>query len=142
MRFPLNNFNFEVPINDDLGAFGVIRKFDRHTGVDLYCENGDEVYAMEDGEVVAIEWFTGEPVGMPWWNDTKAIAIKGKSGILNYCELIPLIGIKVGDKVIEGKSQDVIHSEGTNYAELKQVEGGQFDYWYGGYFYAKDQLAL
>ncbi len=103
MKFPLNNFKYEIPINDDLGAFGVIRKFDRHTGIDLYCQPNDEVYAIENGEIVAIEWFTGEPVGMPWWNDTMAIAVKGDSGTINYCELIPLNGLKVGDKISEGQ---------------------------------------
>ena len=41
-----------------------------HTGVDLYCNEGDEVRAMCDGQIVAIEWFTGPSVQMPWWNDT------------------------------------------------------------------------
>jgi murein DD-endopeptidase MepM/ murein hydrolase activator NlpD len=103
MKFPLKNFKYEIPTHEDLGGFGVVRKFDNHTGVDLYCENGDEVIAMEDGEVVAIEWFTGEPVGMPWWNDTMAIAIKGKSGTINYCELIPKEDLKVGSEVTEGQ---------------------------------------
>lgn len=103
MKFPLKNYKYEIPTQEDLGAFGRTRKFDTHTGIDLYCENGDEVIAMEDGEIVAIEWFTGEPVGMPWWNNTKAIAIKGNSGIINYCELIPIEGLVVGNLVTEGQ---------------------------------------
>jgi murein DD-endopeptidase MepM/ murein hydrolase activator NlpD len=102
MRFPLNDYNYQIPTGEDLGAFGVFRKFDRHTGVDLYCQQGDDVLAMEDGEIIAIEWFTGPSVNMPWWNDTLAVSVKGESGIINYCELLPNPALKVGDKITEG----------------------------------------
>jgi hypothetical protein len=39
---------------------------------------------------------------MPWWNNTKAIAINGKSGVINYGEVVPHENLKVGDKVKEG----------------------------------------
>lgn len=103
MRFPLNNYLYNIPLNNDLGAFGVIRKFDIHTGVDLYCFENDEVFAMEDGEIVGIEWFTGEIVGMPWWNNTMAVAVKGKHGVINYCELFPADGLVLGTKIQEGQ---------------------------------------
>jgi len=100
--FPLKNYKYEIPIGNELGAFGVTRKHDIHTGVDLYCNEGDEVFAIEDGEVVAIEWFTGEKVQMPWWNNTQAIAIKSRSGTINYGEVIANETLKVGDIVNEG----------------------------------------
>ncbi len=40
--FPLKNYKHNIPIGIEFGAFGVIRKFDVHTGVDLYCNNNDE----------------------------------------------------------------------------------------------------
>jgi murein DD-endopeptidase MepM/ murein hydrolase activator NlpD len=100
--FPLKDYKYSIPTGTDLGAFGVSRKFDIHTGVDLYCEPFADVIAIEDGEIIAIEWFTGEVVDMPWWNNTKAIAIKGKSGVINYGEVVPHENLKVGDKVKEG----------------------------------------
>lgn len=100
--FPLKNYKYNIPTGEALGAFGVARRHDTHTGVDLYCEEGDEVFAIEDGEVIAIEWFTGEKVQMPWWNNTQAVAIKGKSGIINYGEIKPIDSLKVGDKITEG----------------------------------------
>lgn len=103
MIFPLKNYNHEIPTGDHFGAFGTTRKFDMHTGVDLYCEEHADVVAMEDGEIIAIEWFTGEPVDMPWWNNTKAIAVKGKTGTINYGEVVPHEDLKVGDKVTEGQ---------------------------------------
>jgi murein DD-endopeptidase MepM/ murein hydrolase activator NlpD len=101
--FPLKDYKYSIPTGTDLGAFGVSRKFDIHTGVDLYCEPFADVIAIEDGEIIAIEWFTGEVVDMPWWNDTKAIAVKGKSGTINYGEVVPHEDLKVGDKVTEGQ---------------------------------------
>lgn len=103
MKSPLKNYKYNIPTGDELGAFGVTRKHDMHTGVDLYCKEGDEVYAIENGVVISIEWFTGPSVGMPWWNDTKAIGILGASGVINYGEVGPDITLKVGDKVEEGQ---------------------------------------
>src|ERR1035437_6690863 len=98
--FPLKNYKYKLPIGEELGAFGIIRKHDVHTGVDMYCEVGDDVVTMEDGVVVAVEFFTGPRVDMPWWNDTQAVAIKGKSGIINYGEVRAYL--EVGDEVKEG----------------------------------------
>ena len=68
------------------GGFGSIRKHDIHTGVDIYCEQEQQVVAVEDGEVVLIENFTGENASppSPWWKETKAILIEGISGVVVY----------------------------------------------------------
>lgn len=102
MIFPLNNYKHEIPTGDALGAFGVTRKHDMHTGVDLYCNEGDEVRAMCDGKIVAIEWFTGPSVQMPWWNDTQAVAIRSNFGTINYGEVKANSDFKVGDNVKAG----------------------------------------
>jgi len=99
--FPLRNYQYQIPINGDLGAFGVVRKYDVHTGVDLYCNEGDPVHAIEDGVIIAIKPFTGEIAGFPWWNDTWAIAVAGPSGIINYGEINPC-DFEEGDVVKEG----------------------------------------
>lgn len=78
--FPIKNYKYEIPQGNHLGAFGTIRKHDIHTGIDLYCEKDTPIYAIENGIIIAIEWFTGPSINIPWWNDTKAIAIKSKSG--------------------------------------------------------------
>jgi len=57
--FPIKNYKYQIPTGEELGAFGVTRKHDVHTGVDMYCEQGDEVVAMEDGIVVAVEFLLG-----------------------------------------------------------------------------------
>lgn len=100
--FPLKNYKYDLPTGDELGAFGTERKHDIHTGIDLYCEMGDNVFAIEDGEIVAIEWFTGPKVNMPWWNNTQAVAVKGKSGVINYGEVIVPDQLEVGMTVKEG----------------------------------------
>lgn len=76
---------------DDVGMFGVKRKYDYHTGIDLYCELMTEVKAVEDGIVINIEDFTGPNANSPWWNSTQAILIEGASGVVVYGELEPLV---------------------------------------------------
>lgn len=75
------------------GRFGAKRKLDVHTGVDLYCDVGTEIAALEDGIVVAVEDFTGESVGSPWWNETKAVMVEGKSGVVLYGEISPCVNL-------------------------------------------------
>lgn len=101
--WPLPGVDCEIPIGTHQGAFGAIRKHDIHTGVDLYCNRGQSVVAMEDGRVISIENFTGPHAGTPWWKNTKAVLVKGSSGIIVYGEISPVDKIKVGDKVRAGK---------------------------------------
>ena len=88
------------------GDFGVSRKYCVHTGVDCYCEPQQNVVAVEDGEVVAIEEFTGEHANppSPWWNNTKAILVEGESGVVVYGEIKPLETIKIGKKIRKGQN--------------------------------------
>lgn len=91
----------EIPIGNHVGAFGVYRRYDRHKGVDLYCPVNTEVVAIEEGVVIDIRWFTGEKAGFPWWYNTQAITVKGKSGNLVYGEIEANKFVKLGDKVKE-----------------------------------------
>jgi murein DD-endopeptidase MepM/ murein hydrolase activator NlpD len=110
--FPLRkcDWDLELPQGDHPGAFGAVRKFDIHTGVDLYCDEGTPVYAVEDGEVIAIEEFTGPNAESPWWHETLAVLVKGESGVVGYGEVsigfVPTIEnppfIKVGELVKRG----------------------------------------
>lgn len=100
--WPLKWKDFSVPVPDGdwaQAAFGAVRKYDTHTGVDLYCSTGDMVRAVEDGVVVAIEHFTGAPES-PWWNPTEAVLVEGKSGVVVYGEIEPLASIEVGAKIL------------------------------------------
>jgi murein DD-endopeptidase MepM/ murein hydrolase activator NlpD len=99
---------------DEVGRFGHVREHDVHTGVDLYCELGTEVVAVEGGVVVAVEWFTGRnvpaPDGQPsdWWNDTMVVLVAGKSGVVAYGEVSPRVA--VGDKVRAGQVVAVVEA--------------------------------
>jgi murein DD-endopeptidase MepM/ murein hydrolase activator NlpD len=87
------------------GRFGFVRKFDIHTGVDIYCPDGEPVFAIEDGIVTDISHFTGEytkPESTPWWENTMAIAIEGKSGVILYGEVYEP-SLRIGDKISEGQ---------------------------------------
>lgn len=93
----------KLPVAGEAGAFGAIRTHDIHSGVDLYCELGDPVFAMEGGIVVAVEAFTGPHADSPWWNDTWAVLIEGASGVFCYGELVPSWWIVPGVNVVHGE---------------------------------------
>ncbi len=99
-RWPLARRTHPLPEAPAAGAFGAVRRHDVHTGVDLYAEPGDEVLAVEDGVVVAVEDFTGPRAGSPWWHDTRAALVEGASGVVLYGELDP--SVAVGDPVRRG----------------------------------------
>lgn len=98
MKLPFNYTN--VPSGQN--AFGALRKYDIHTGVDLFCEVGQAIQAIEDGVVVNVLQFTGGSES-PWWYDTYAVMIEGKSGVILYGEIET--DLKIGDTV---KQKDVV----------------------------------
>lgn len=140
-------FNWRLPEYNEPGAFGAVRKFDIHEGVDIYCVKHAKVYAMEDGEVVASYHYTGNVAKCDWWNDTWCIKIKGKSGVITYGELempeynrkLPSVGtfVKAGDfigvvgQVLKnGKKRDDIrnHNVCMLHVELR-TENCHLDGW-------------
>jgi len=92
-------FNNDSEHTSHPGWFGAKRKYDIHTGVDLYCNPQELVYPFEEGEIVDIGYFTGPKVNSTWWKESKYISIKGKSGIILYGELAPNKNIQLGQKV-------------------------------------------
>lgn len=114
--WPLRSPVFLLP--DEPGQFGVVRKEDVHTGDDLYCELGTEVVAVEDGEVILVEGFTGPNAAdpSPWWNDTDAILVRGASGVVVYGEVSARV--RVGDTVKAGQVIGVVER-----AVLKSFKG-------------------
>jgi murein DD-endopeptidase MepM/ murein hydrolase activator NlpD len=123
---------FQLP--DEQGQFGAVRKHDIHTGIDLYCEEGSEVFAIEDGIVISIENFTGEKAGSPWWSDTKAVLIESYSGVICYGEVEPLVNyghlIKAGElvgrvkrvlKQDKGRPTSMLHLELYKHGTTKTV---------------------
>lgn len=104
MIWPIFNKIPNIPESDSSGAFAFKRSYYYHPGIDLYCEENQEIVAIEDGVVVNVETFTG-PNANPasaWWNETKAVLIEGESGVLGYCEIKPMFYIKTGLKITAG----------------------------------------
>lgn len=105
MFWPLKDKKPSIPEKGSPGDFASRRSFYFHSGIDLYCDLGQEIQAIEDGIVTNIEIFTGpnaDPAS-PWWNETQAIMIEGSSGVLGYCEVKLLEHIKLGYKVSAGE---------------------------------------
>ena len=93
----------QLPIAPHPGAFAVHRKHHTHEGVDLYCPEGTEVCAVEDGTVVAVIPFTGmlATPPSPWWRDTTAVLVEGATGVVVYGEISSLV--EVGEHVSRGQ---------------------------------------
>jgi hypothetical protein len=102
----------DIPIANHYGAFMVKRKFDVHTGVDLYAAEATPVYAVEDEEVVSIRPFTVEKAGTPFWNDTEAVDIEGATGTICYGEIRPHreLPLEVGLFVKKGSAIGAVKS--------------------------------
>ena len=95
----------EIPVGDHVGAFGVKRRHDVHKGVDLYCPEGTEVFAVEDGVICDIRPFTGKLVDQPWWEETWAVSVAGKSGVVVYGELSRWHDLKTFVKVFPDRQE-------------------------------------
>jgi hypothetical protein len=69
MKWPLRDKTPALPQVGAVGDFAFRRSFYYHPGVDVYCGFGQEIQAIEDGEVVHIENFTGPSANppSPWW---------------------------------------------------------------------------
>lgn len=93
----------EIPLGIHPGAFATIRKNHIHEGVDIYCNDGDEVISMERGKVLSITQFTGKAVGTPWWNDTYAVMVRHENFTINYGEITPLETLEVGQHLCPGQ---------------------------------------
>jgi len=107
LYWPLLGYQPMFP--DEIGMFGVERRHEHHSGIDLYCELGTKIIAVEDGEVIAIEHFTG-PLSTPtspWWNPTQAVLVKGKNGVAVYGEITALV--EVGQKVRGGEVIGIVN---------------------------------
>lgn len=91
-----------LPLTPHPGAFGVQRKYHIHEGVDLYAPEGTPVFAVEDGEVVAVIPFTGEHANYPHWENTWAVLVEGETGVVVYGEIQAIV--KPGDRVGAGQS--------------------------------------
>jgi len=109
LLFPVKSSTNEIPVGEHAGAFGVERKMHIHEGVDLYTKKYEVVRAMEDGEVVARQYFTGQHVDSPWWNDTYCVMVEGASGVINYGEILPR-GLVIGQKVTRGQEIGIIET--------------------------------
>lgn len=92
----------EVPIKYHFGAFGTIRRFDRHRGIDLYAPVGVPVRAVQKGIIKDIRPWTGTHADCDWWNDTDAIYVEGEDGLVIYGEIQVNSELKVGDEVKAG----------------------------------------
>jgi murein DD-endopeptidase MepM/ murein hydrolase activator NlpD len=97
----LSNTQYELPIDQHVGAFGVKRTHHIHEGVDLYAPHETPVLSLTNGKVIKVYPFTGTIAGYPHWLDTYAIAIETDIGVMVYGEVTSRVS--VGDLVSVGQ---------------------------------------
>lgn len=98
------NIETELPVSiDHPGSYLYERKNHIHEGIDLYCNDGQEVVSVYDGVVTNIIPFTGEIVNTPWWNNTYAVVIEHNDYVLIYGEIIPTENLVIGQNVSAGQ---------------------------------------
>jgi hypothetical protein len=108
------------------GLFGSSRKFDVHTGLDLYCEPLSIVTCIADGVVLEVIDFTGVKAGSPWWHDTQAVAVQLPNGtVMVYGEI--LSAVQPQQKVVKGQvlgwvQQVLIKDKGVNPTSMLHFE--------------------
>ena len=105
-RYPLD----KKSVISNEGSFGAVRKYDIHTGIDLYSEEGSVVYSIEPGIVKKVALFTGPNAGSPWWEETHYVGVAGSSGYIVYGEIDPQLteGQKVEMGAVIGKVKRVL----------------------------------
>jgi hypothetical protein len=79
------------------------------------------VFAVEGGKVVGVEAFTGPQDNSPWWNNTDALLVEGRSGVVCYGEVESKV--KVGDKVFRGESIAYVKQVLPNGKEKPDIPG-------------------
>ncbi len=100
--WPLPGIENKISQSPADSRFGGVRKYDMHTGQDLYCDPSATVIACEDGVVAKVEIFTGPRADSPWWNETHAVLVEGVSGTILYGEIIPAPHLTTGTVVKRG----------------------------------------
>lgn len=104
----LNENEFEIPMGKQPSSFGFQRKFDIHTGVDIYCQDRDIVLSLTDGIIVDKGTFTGKEVNSDWWNTTEYVAIQYLDKVIVYGELRVYSHLNIGDNVLKDEEIGVI----------------------------------
>jgi murein DD-endopeptidase MepM/ murein hydrolase activator NlpD len=100
--FPLKNYN-GIPVNPHPGAFAFKRRKNYHTGIDLYTNDQEPVFAVESGTITNIDYFTGPKLSHLYWEETLSVMIEGETGTVNYGEIIPHESLEVGNKIKKGQ---------------------------------------
>jgi murein DD-endopeptidase MepM/ murein hydrolase activator NlpD len=134
MRFPLENYITleSVPIPN---RFGAKRRWDIHTGVDLFAPEGTPIYACEAGLVIDVCTFTGASIGMPWWNETQCVSVLGDSGVILYGEINPKVekGQMVNEGDLIGTVLQVLTKDKGRPMSMLHIEFYEKDYEGKGY---------
>ena len=113
---PLMNISDQI-LKFPQSNFGHKRKYDFHTGIDIYVEDKSLVKTIDSGIVYQMGVFTGALAESPWWNYTEYVVIKTNQVFWLYGEIINSKDLFIGKKLKKGdyigNVTPVLHSHKT-----------------------------
>jgi murein DD-endopeptidase MepM/ murein hydrolase activator NlpD len=100
-----SNVEWDIPFKGHPGAFGAIRKYDIHQGVDIYVPHNTPVCAVEQCIVMDVYWFTGSNSNLPtpWWNNTQAVLVYNRFLHNYFIYGETTTDLEIGDIVAKGE---------------------------------------
>lgn len=70
-------------------------------GIDLTCNPNTKVFAVETGNVIAVETFFDNKK-KPWISSSKAVLVSGPSGVVCYGNIEPEAHVSIGTRIEQG----------------------------------------
>ena len=119
--YPLDNVKILKPYNEETEYNQTLNVWEAHTGVDFACKEGDNVYAMADGEVVKV--YDDDFMG-------KTVIVKSSTCEIYYCGLKDIM-VNKGDKTEQGDSIATAENVPAEYMDDNHIHiavkaGGQY----------------
>jgi hypothetical protein len=103
--FPLKKYKHRLPSPFETAAgFGYSQKNGKHqSGIELYCDEGQEVFAIEESDIIDMFLSTGYGAETPWFQNTYTLLLEGNSGVINYSCILIDHDVKFGKTIKEGQ---------------------------------------
>lgn len=119
--YPLDNVKILKPYNEETEYNQTLNVWEAHTGVDFACKEGDNVYAMADGEVVKV--YDDDFMG-------KTLIVKSATCTIYYNGLKDFT-VNKGDKVEQGDTIATAENVPAEYMDDNHIHiavkaGGQY----------------
>lgn len=119
---PFRNSEIRLPLGstqyNSMGARETHDQSHLKCGVDLNCDSGTSVYAVESGNIVSIETFFNNKK-RPWISSSKAVLVEGPNGVVCYGNVAVNNNLKIGAQIKQGDAIGTV----VSYYKKEQNKG-------------------